>query len=112
VSCWHCQARPPANSIVDIADRWDHVLDPNQARTLLKICASARERHFRVQGSGKIVKAVSVGRIDEHRPAVVAILKDQEPLWTSRGSFSYGMALWVSARTWYPFEMYTDATQP
>jgi hypothetical protein len=87
------------------------MLEPKQARKLLKICASARERHFRIQGSGKIVKAVSVGRSDEHRPAVVAILKDQEPLWTTRGSFSYGMALWVSARTWYPFETYMDATQ-
>ena len=68
------------------------MLKPEEARKLLSSCASARERHFRIQGSGKIVKAVSVGRSDEHRPAVVAILKDQEPLWTS-GSFNYAAAL-------------------
>src|SRR5262245_28830369 len=80
------------------------MIPKKDARKLLRTCASAREVHIR-QDDGKIIKAVSVANRDLNRAAVVAILKDQEPLWRHGAACKEFMTMWVAERLWYPFEV-------
>ena len=79
-----------------------------ELKELYRVCSSTREVHvdlyaYRDATVGNI-DAVSVANRDSKRAKVVAILKDQEPLWAAGATRMQGMPMWMAERTWYPCE--------
>ena len=79
-----------------------------ELKELYRVCSSTREVHvdlyaYRDATVGNI-DAVSVANRDSKRAKVVAILKDQEPLWLAGATRTQGMPMWMAERTWYPCE--------
>jgi hypothetical protein len=79
------------------------MIQPKEAQKLWSACISARVGRFKVHGTGKTIKAISVANRDSDRPEIVAILKDHETLWPP-GACNCGMTMWIQLRTWYPIE--------